>query len=102
MSQLTVELARVDVAAIRHVGLPAALARYRSHLPELVWNAAALEGNTYTLPEVRTLLGGVSVAGKPLDDERQILALSEAYSHLDQLLADRAFRLDKGTSDRRT
>ncbi|NMR19806.1 hypothetical protein HIR71_06150 [Cellulomonas fimi] len=65
----------------------------------MVWNAAALEGNTYTLPEVRTLLEGVTVAGKPVDDERQILALSEAYSHLDQVLADGTFRLDKRTSD---
>jgi len=90
---------RVDVTLIRPSDVDRARARFRSQLPELVWNAAALEGNTYTLPEVRTLLEGVTVAGKPLDDERQILALSEAYNHLDQLLADRAFHLDKGASD---
>jgi len=99
LTQVTWDDTRVDVSSIRPSDVDRARARFRSQLPELVWNAAALEGNTYTLPEVRTLLEGVTVAGKPLDDERQILALSEAYSHLDQLLADRAFHLDKGTSD---
>lgn len=77
-----------------------ARARLRAQLPELVWNAAALEGNTYTLPEVRTLLEGVTVGGKPVEDAKQILALSEAFSDLDNLLARGEFRLDKITSDR--
>jgi|SRR5665647_192844 len=92
---VTWDATKVDVSSIRPSDVDSALARFRSQLPELVWNAAALEGNTYTLPEVRALLEEVSVAGKPLDDERQILALSEAYGHLDQLLADRAFRLTR-------
>src|SRR5665647_1460569 len=99
LTHVTWDDTRVDVSRIRPSDVDRALARFRSQLPKLVWNAAALEGNTYTLDGVRALLEGVSVAGKPLDDERQILALSEAYSLLDQLLADRAFHLDKGTSD---
>src|SRR5665647_3105528 len=95
LTHVTWDDTRVDVSSIRPSDVDRALARFRSQLPELVWNAAALEGNTYTLPEVRALLEEVSVAGKPLDDERQILALSEAYGHLDQLLADRAFRLTR-------
>src|SRR5665647_92049 len=99
LTHVTWDDTRVDVSSIRPSGVDRARARFRSQLPELVWNAAALEGNTYTLDGVRALLEGVSAAGKPLDDERQILALSEAYSHLDHLLDDRAFHLDKGTSD---
>ncbi|TDX76031.1 hypothetical protein EDF35_3569 [Rathayibacter sp. PhB151] len=73
--------------------------RFRASLPDLVWNAAALEGNTFTLPEVRTLLEGVTVGGKPLADEEQVLALSQAYSDLDQLVGRSAFALRKDVSD---
>jgi len=52
--------------------------RFRAALPELIWNTAALEGNTYTLPEVRTLLEGASVGGRSLQETEQILALREA------------------------
>ena len=60
--------ARIDVEAIGRSSVDRARARFRAQLPELVWNAAALEGNTYTLPEVRTLLEGVTVGG-PLGSE---------------------------------
>ncbi|WP_286346201.1 Fic family protein [Frondihabitans sucicola] len=68
-------------------------------MPDLIWNAAALEGNTFTLPEVRTLLDGVTVGGKPLADEEQVLALSEGYSRLDELVGTREFTLSKVVSD---
>jgi Fic family protein len=77
-----------------------ARARLRAQLPELVWNAAALEGNTYTLPEVRTLLEGVTVGGKPLEDAQQILALTEAFNELDRMVGDGSFALTKTASDR--
>ena len=76
-----------------------ARARFRAQLPELIWNAAALEGNTYTLPEVRTLLEGVTVGGKQVAEEEQILDLSQAYSRLDELVGAGMFRLAKATSD---
>ncbi|MEI6622207.1 MAG: hypothetical protein WCP28_09900, partial [Actinomycetes bacterium] len=59
--------------------------RFRAHLPELIWNAAAGEGNAFTLPEVRTFLVGVIAGGRKLADELQIIALSQAYSRLDEL-----------------
>ena len=73
--------------------------RFRASLPDLVWNAAALEGNTFTLPEVRTLLDGVTVGGRPLDDEKQVLALVDGYTHLDELVASGSFSLSKSVSD---
>src|SRR5674476_1595058 len=60
LTHVTWDDTRVDVSSIRPSGLDGALARFRSQLPELVWNAAALEGNTYTLGGVRALLEGVS------------------------------------------
>lgn len=72
---------------------------FRAQLPELIWNAAALEGNSFTLPEVRTLLDGVTVGGKKFADELQIIALSEAYSRLDELVSGGQFSLTKAVSD---
>lgn len=88
-----------DVNQIKESGIDRARHRFRAHLPDLIWNTAALEGNNFTLPEVRTLLDGVTVGGKRLDDEQQILALSEAYSRLDEMVGSGAFSFDKAVSD---
>jgi prophage maintenance system killer protein len=81
-----------DIERTRH--------RFRAQLPELIWNAAALEGNSYTLPEVKTLLDGVTVGGKRVEDENQILALSEGYSLVDEMVGAGDFALTKEVSDK--
>ncbi len=73
--------------------------RFRAHLPDLIWNTAALEGNNFTLPEVRTLLEGVTIGGKRLEEEQQIIALSEAYNRLDEMVGRREFAIRKDVSD---
>lgn len=73
--------------------------RFRAELPELIWNTAALEGNTFTLPEVRTLLDNVTVGGRPTRDAAQILALSAGYNRLDELVGAGRFALTKTISD---
>src|SRR5260370_3899868 len=80
-----------DVELIQPRGVDRARHRFRAHLPELIWNTAALEGNNFTLPEVRTLLEGVTVGGKRLADEQQIIALSEAYRRLDEMVGYGSF-----------
>lgn len=88
----------VDFSPIKSSATPRALARFRASLPELIWNAAALEGNTFTLNEVRTLLDGVTVGGRKIEDEQQVLALSEAYNRLESLVAAGEFRLGYETT----
>lgn len=73
--------------------------RFRAQFPELIWNTAALEGNNFTLPEVRTLLDNVTVGGRPTREAAQILALSEGYSRLDELVGSGQFALTKEVSD---
>lgn len=87
------------IELIKPSGADRARHRFRAHLPELIWNTAALEGNNFTLPEVRTLLDGVTVGGKRLADEQQILALSEAYRRLDDMVGSGSFSLDKPVAD---
>lgn len=100
MTGISWDAAAIDLDEIRPSELTRARSRFRSRLPELIWNAAALEGNTFTLPEVRTLLDGVTVGGKRLHDEEQILALSEGYSTLDRLLEHGGFDLTREVSNR--
>lgn len=88
-----------DVDRIRRSSVERSRHRFRAQLPELIWNTAALEGNNFTLPEVKTLLEGVTVGGKKLEDEQQIIALSEAYSRLDEMVGTGQFALTKDVSD---
>lgn len=90
----------VDVDLIRRSSTERSIYRFVKALPELVWNAAALEGNTFTLPQVQTLLDGVTVGGKKLEEAEQILALSEAMEMMIAAVRDGSFTLSKAMSDR--
>lgn len=69
----------------------------KRQLVGLVYDAARLEGSPYTLPEVQTLLDGVTVGGHRLEDERLVLNLRNAWQFLfNQVLAGK-FVLDKAT-----
>jgi hypothetical protein len=96
---ITWETPAVDFQAIKASTQDRVRARFRSSLAEYIWDAAALEGNPYTLPEVQTLLEGVTVGGHKLEDEEQILALNVAYNQVDKLVGTGLFELDKPTSD---
>jgi Fic family protein len=74
-----------------------AVFRFHRMLPEYVWDAGALEGNPFTFPEVKTLLEGVTVGGRKLSDQEQILNLAEASKHLIEMVKQKRFSLDKQT-----
>jgi Fic family protein len=74
--------------------------RFRKTMPGFVWDAAVLEGNPFTYPEVQTLMEGVTVGGHKVSDERQVLALAESMRELADLVVSGRFALDKPTSDR--
>ena len=74
--------------------------RFRHSLPEYVWDAAVLEGNPFTYPEVQTLLDGITAGGRKISDEQQVLNLAEAANELLRLVGTGGFRLVKEISDR--
>lgn len=80
-----------------HASVERAVFRFRRMLPEYVWDAGVLEGNPFTFPEVKTLLEGVTVGGRKLSDQEQILNLAESSKHLVELVNGRGFKLDKPT-----
>jgi Fic family protein len=84
-------------ARLPHNSPERAIFRFHRMLPEYVWDAGALEGNPFTFPEVKTLLEGVTVGGRKLSDQEQILNLAESSKHLLELVKHRKFALDKPT-----
>lgn len=71
--------------------------RFHRMLPESVWDASVLEGNPFTFPEVKTLLDGVTVGGRKISDQEQILNLADSSKYLLSLVQRERFTLDKVT-----
>lgn len=71
--------------------------RFHKMLPEFVWDASFLEGNPFTFPEVKTLLDGVTIGGRKLSDQEQVLNLAESAKELLARVRHGKFALDKAT-----
>ena len=56
--------------------------RFQKSMPQFVWEAAQLEGNPFTFPEIQTLLDGITVGGRKLSDAQQILGLRDSMKFL--------------------
>jgi hypothetical protein len=82
---------------VPHASVKRALFRFHRMLPEYVWDAGVLEGNPFTFPEVKTLLEGITVGGRKLSDQEQILNLAESSKCLMSMVGGGEFSLDKPT-----
>ncbi len=71
--------------------------RFQQMLSVFVWDASVLEGNPFTYPEVKTLLDGVTVGGRRVSDQEQVLNLAESCKHLLAIVKANKFKLDKAT-----
>ncbi len=65
----------------------------KRQLAELVCDAVNLEGIHYTLPEIQTLLDGITVGGHKLSDERIALNQACAWKFLFSAIEDKQFSL---------
>ncbi len=71
--------------------------RFHRMLPEFVWEASVLAGNPFTYPEVKSLLDGVTVGGRQISDQAQILNLAQSAKRLLAMVKTLQFRLDKAS-----
>lgn len=69
--------------------------RFYKMLPEFVWDASVLEGNPLTFTEVKTLLDGVTVGGRRISDQEQVLNLAESSKRLLEMLKSGQFSVSK-------
>ena len=68
-----------------------ALMLAKRQLSELVCDAINLEGINYTLPEVQTLLDGITVGGHKLSDQQIVLNQSNAWQEVFALVKNDQF-----------
>lgn len=69
--------------------------RFHRMLPEFVWDASMLEGNPFSFPEVKTLLEGITVGGKKVSDQEQVLNLAESSKQVLLMVRNRQFAINK-------
>ncbi|MCI5120999.1 MAG: cell filamentation protein Fic, partial [Candidatus Electrothrix sp. AUS4] len=68
-----------------------ALMLAKRQMAELVCDAVNLEGINYTLPEVQTLLDGITVGGHKLTDQQIVLNQSKAWQEVFRLVKNEQF-----------
>jgi len=71
--------------------------RFHQMLSVFVWDASVLEGNPFTYPEVKTLLDGITVGGRKISDQEQVLNLAVSSKHLLATVKACKFTLNKAT-----
>lgn len=69
----------------------------KKQLPELVFDVVNLEGINYTLPEVMTLLDGITVGGKKQQDEMITNNQIKSWKLLFDLIEQGVFKVNKST-----
>ncbi|PJE78022.1 hypothetical protein CI610_03048 [invertebrate metagenome] len=67
-------------------------------IPSLVHNTALLENVNFTLPEIQTLLDGVTVGGHKLSDQTMVLHQNKAWRFLIEQLKSKKFVFNKDTA----
>ena len=60
-----------------------------------IYNVVNIEGNPMTFPEVKTLLEGITVGGRKIEDEQQVLNQEKALEELLSLVKEKKFDLNK-------
>lgn len=60
-------------------------------MPVLVYEAVNLEGIAMTLPEVQTILDGVTVGGHKISDQQIVINQARTWVHLFQLIDEKRF-----------
>lgn len=67
----------------------------KKQLPEIVCNVVNLEGINYTLPEIQTLLDGITVGGHKQSDEEITKNQINAWNFLFKSIENNSFKLTK-------
>lgn len=72
---------------------PKAIMLAKRQLAELVYDAVNLEGIHFTLPEVQTLLAGITVGGLTISDQQIALNQADAWKSIFKLVANNQFEI---------
>ena len=67
-------------------------------LPSLVCDAVNLEGVAMTLPEVQTILDGITVGGHKISDQNMAINQADTLKHLFSLISEEKFEFSKSVA----
>lgn len=67
-------------------------------IPALVYDAVNLEGVAMTLPEVQTLLDGITVGGHKISDQNMALNQADAWKHIFELVSVNNFSFSQAVA----
>jgi|APSaa5957512622_1039677.scaffolds.fasta_scaffold35174_1 hypothetical protein len=70
----------------------------KRQLSELVYDAVNLEGVNMTLPEVQTLLEGITVGGHKLSDQEMAVNQAKAWKKVFELIESDSWEFSKKTA----
>lgn len=71
--------------------------RLQQFFPNYIFNDVTIEGKAVTLPDVRTILDGITVGGSRVSDEVEVRNLKASLDVLINLVKSGKFKLDKAT-----
>ena len=77
--------------------IPLAIQLAKRDVPTLVYDAVNLEGVAMTLPEVQTILDGITVGGHKISDQNMTFNQAKAWDLIFDLVKNSAFKFDKET-----
>ncbi|KGF22834.1 filamentation induced by cAMP (Fic) family protein, partial [Oligella urethralis DNF00040] len=80
---------------LRHIGKEQALFIAHKLRDELIFNMAKLEGNSLTFAETQTVIQGISVAGRPINDLNQVINIRDGWDELINQIKTDTFKVDK-------
>ena len=71
--------------------------RLRQFFPDYIFSDVTIEGMATTLPEVKTILDGITHGGSRISDEVEVRNLKESLELLVELVMTSSFKVDKET-----
>ncbi len=78
--------------------IPLAVQLAKRDVPALVYDAVNLEGVAMTLPEVQTILDGITVGGHRISDQNMAINQAKAWAFIFDLVEQGEFTFDKKTA----
>ncbi len=78
--------------------LPLAKQLAKRDVPALVYDAVNLEGVAMTLPEVQTILDGITVGGHRISDQNMAMNQAKTWERIFELVDTNAFAFNKDTA----
>lgn len=80
---------------LNYIGQEQALFIAHKMRDELVFNMAKAEGNSLTFAETQTVIQGISVAGRPIDDLNQVINIRDGWDDLIKQIRTNTFEVCK-------